>query len=82
MSISGVTARMAPDTQKYSFTSKVQKLPDIYKKQQAEKNSTMGFESSAKSMNLARGNYGSDPTPSIKDSAKLLDIGQNIDMMA
>ena len=81
MSISGVSSPMASAGQKYSFTSKVQSLADIYKAQKAEENSTFGYESSAKSMNLARGNYGTDPVPSIKENAKLLDIGQKIDMM-
>ena len=82
MSISGVSSSpMVSASQKHSFTAKAQSMADIYKEQQAEKNSGVGFEAAARSMNLAHGNYGSDSSPSIKDSAKLLDIGQKIDML-
>ena len=81
VTISGVSSPMSPSIQKNSFTPKVKTSADFYKEQQAEKNPGLGLEASAKSMNLARGNYGDDPTPTIKDSAKLLDAGQRIDTL-
>ena len=81
MSVSGVSSPVASASQKYSFTAKAQSMAEIYKAQQPDDGMVSGFESAAKSMNLARGNYGNDSSSSIRDMAKLLDIGQKIDVM-
>ena len=81
MSVSGVASPVSSVSQKYSFTAKVQSMAEINEANKPDDNAVLGLESSAKSMNLARGNYGSDSSPSIKSMAKLLDIGQKIDML-